>query len=82
MFADKPPEWATAREHLAEAEEALRKVREEGHDRVNLYYQQREFRKAADECSRLMEFFPTESEPYRNIRAMKLKLETLMRKDK
>ena len=82
VFADKPPEWAVAREHLAEAEEALRKIRETGHDMVNLYYQQREFRKAMDECSRIMEFFPPESEPYRNIRAMKLKLENLMSKDK
>lgn len=82
VFAEKPPEWSAAREHLAEAEEALRKIRETGHDMVNLYYQQREFRKALAECSRLMEYFPPESEPYRNIRAMKIKLENLMSKDR
>lgn len=82
VFAEKPPEWSAARGHLAEAEEALRKIRETGHDMVNLYYQQREFRKAMEECSRLMEFFPPESEPYRKIRGMKIKLENLMSKDK
>lgn len=82
VFAEKPKEWAVARAHLAEAEEALRQIREKGHDRVNLFYQQREFRKAMDECSRLMEFFPPDSETYRNIRSMKIKLENLMSKDK
>lgn len=82
VFANKPPEWAAARQHLADAEAALKKIREEGHDNVNLYYQQRDFRKAVQECSRIMEFFPPDSETYQNIRAMKLKLENLMSKDK
>jgi len=82
VFAEKPPEWAAARTHLAEAEEALRQIRETGHDMVNLYYQQREFRKAMDECTRLMEFFPQDSDTYRNIRSMKIKLENLMSKDR
>ena len=82
VFAEKPREWTIARQHLAEAEEALRQIRETGHDVVNLYYQQREFRKALEECSRLMEYFPQDSLTYRNIRAMKIKLENLMSKDK
>ena len=82
VFAEKPQEWSIARERLAEAESALKKIRETGHGMVNLYYQQRDFRKAMEECTRLMEFFPPDSETYKNIRAMKIKLENLMSKEK
>ena len=82
VFAEKPPEWEIARAHLAEAEAVQEEIREKGHGRVNLLYQQREFREAIAECIRLMEYFAPDSKTYKNIRDQKIKLEKLMSKDK
>ena len=82
VFAEKPPEWAAARDRLKDAEEALENVRKTGHHTVNMYYQQREFDKALQECSRLMEYFPPDSETYGKLREFKIKIEKIMKGNK
>ena len=78
VFADKPPEWQIARDRFIKAQELLEKIRKDGLITVNLLYQQREYRKAVEECSRLMDFFPDTSTVYENIRKTKLQIEKII----
>jgi tetratricopeptide (TPR) repeat protein len=78
VFADKPQEWQVARDRYIKAQGILENIRKEGVVRVNLLYNQKEYRRAIEECSRLMEFFPETSSVYENIRDYKLKIETIV----
>lgn len=78
VFADKPQEWQVARDRYIKAQGILENIRKEGVVRVNLLYNQKEYRRAIEECSRLMEFFPETSSVYANIRDYKLKIETIV----
>lgn len=82
VFANKPVEWKIARERFYKAQNILDKIRQEGSARVNLLYQQRELRKAVEECNRLMEFFPETSKTHQTIRQNKLRFERLIAGDK
>lgn len=82
VFADKPQEWRIARERFTKAQAILDRIRLDGSARVNLLYQQRELRKAIEECNRLMEFFPETSKTYQKIRQNKLRFESIIAGDK
>lgn len=82
VFAEKPPEWALSREQLTKAEARLEEIRKTGHHMVNMYYQQREYNKALEECARLMEYFPPDSEAYGKIREFKIQIEKIMKGNK
>lgn len=82
VFAEKPPEWAMAREQLTKAEARLEDIRKTGHHMVNMYYQQREYGKAVEECARLMEYCPPDSEAYAKIREFKIQIEKIMKGNK
>ncbi|MBR2427413.1 MAG: FHA domain-containing protein [Lentisphaeria bacterium] len=82
VFADKPQEWKIARERYNKAQAILEKIRKDGNVRVNLLCQQREYRRALEECTRLMDFFPETSTTYKKIRNTKLQIEKIISGDK
>jgi tetratricopeptide (TPR) repeat protein len=82
VFADKPQEWKIARERYNKAQAILEKIRKDGNIKVNLLCQQREYRRALEECTRLMDFFPETSTTYKKIRNTKLQIEKIISGDK
>ncbi len=79
VFAEKPAEWSIAREKLAEAENIQNKIKKEGNQKVNLYYQTKEYRRALEECADLMTYFQPDSETYKNIRDFKIEIEKIIK---
>ena len=82
VFADKPKEWTLARDQFIKAQAMQDKLREEGLKKLILLDGQKEYKKAIDECARLMDFFPETSEIYEKIRRNKLKFEKIVERKK
>ncbi len=75
MFDPIPENGTRAIKGLEDASAKLEEIRKEGNRNVNLLIQQNEYEKAAAECARLMDIFPQDSETYRKIKEIKIKLE-------
>lgn len=82
VFADKPKEWSIARDRFIKAQEIHNKIRTEGQKRINLLYGQKEYRRAVEECDKLMAFFRETSPTYEKIRSTKLIIETKISRNK
>ena len=78
LFDDPRPvevELRRAREGLAEAEEKLEEIHQEGLRNVRLFNELREYEKAIAECNRLLAVYPPDSKIYQDVRETKIKLE-------
>jgi len=75
QFDPKPEGWAMANEGLKKAEGMLESILNDGRTNVNLLKQQQRYKDAIDECDRLLQYFPPDSETYRNINKEKIDLQ-------
>ena len=75
LFDPKPAGWTSAGEGLKKAEEKLDSILRDGRTKVSMLKQQHRFSEAIEECDRLLKFFPSDSQTFKNIREEKLKLQ-------
>ena len=75
QFDPKPEGWAMANEGLKKATEMRDSILNEGRTSVKILKEQQRYKDAIDVCDRLLQYFPPDSDTYKNINKEKIELQ-------
>ena len=75
QFDPKPEGWAMANEGLKKAEEMRETILNDGRTNVKILKEQQRYKDAIDVCDQLLQYFPPDSDTYKNINKEKIELQ-------
>ena len=82
QFEPKPREWDICRKNLEEAEALYKKIYQEMLFNIQKYRKLKQYAKASQECSKMLEFVEPDSADYQKFQKVKVEFDKLLRRRK
>ena len=82
QFEPKPREWEICRKRLEEAEGLYKKIYQEMLFNIQKYRKLRQYDKASQECSKMLDFVEPDSADYQKFQRVKVEFDRMLRRRK